>query len=52
LEVDMKNILKNSLTALLNKQVTVKVMGSVRVGKANFYMNIPVNYEGLQEVEF
>lgn len=52
LVVDMKNLLKNSLTALLNKQVMVKVTGSVRAGKANFFMTIPVNYEGLQEVEF
>lgn len=52
LVVDMKNLLKNSLTALLNKEVMVKVTGSVRVGKANLFMNIPVNYEGLQEVEF
>lgn len=50
--VDMKNLLKNSLTALLNKQVMVKVTGSVRVGKANLFMNIPVNYEGMQEVDF
>ena len=52
LVVDMKNLLKNSLTALLNKQVMVKVTGSVRVGKANLFMNIPVNYEGMQEVDF
>lgn len=52
LVVDMKNLLKNGLTALLNKQVMLKVTGSVRVGKANLFMNIPVNYEGPQEVEF
>lgn len=52
LVVDMKNLLKNGLTALLNKQVMLKVTGSVRVGKANLFMNIPVNYEGPQEVDF
>jgi len=52
LVVDMKNLLKNGLTALLNKQVMLKVTGSVRVGKANLFRNIPVNYEGPQEVEF
>lgn len=50
LDVDMKNLLKNSITAFFNKQVMVKVMGSVKVGKANVFMNIPVNYEGLQEM--
>lgn len=52
LVVDMKNLLKNSLTALLNKQVMVKVTGTVRAGKANIFMNIPVNYQGLQDVDF
>jgi hypothetical protein len=52
MEVDMKNLLKNSLTALFNKEVLVKVVGSVKVGKANVYMSFPVNYESRQAVSF
>jgi LEA14-like dessication related protein len=48
LEVDMKNLFKNGLATLLNKEVMVKVTGKVKVGKANVFMSIPVNYEGKQ----
>ena len=49
IEVDMKNLLKNSLTALFNKQVLVKVTGTVKIGKANIFKSFPVNYEGVQQ---
>lgn len=47
-DVDMKNLLANGLNTLLNKEVTVKVTGKVKVGKANVFMSMPVNYEGKQ----
>jgi LEA14-like dessication related protein len=49
IEVDMKNLLKNSLTAFFNKQVLVKVTGTVKIGKANIFKSFPVNYEGVQQ---
>ena len=52
MEVDMKNLLKNSLTSLFNKEVQVKVTGSIKVGKANLFISFPVNYEGIQAVDF
>ena len=52
MEVDMKNLLKNSLTSLFNKEVQVKVTGSIKVGKANVFISFPVNYEGVQTVDF
>lgn len=52
MEVDMKNLLKNSLTSLFNKEVQVKVTGSIKVGKANVFISFPVNYEGIQAVDF
>ncbi|HMO63183.1 MAG TPA: LEA type 2 family protein [Ferruginibacter sp.] len=45
-DADMKNLVKNGLTLLFNKTVTVKVTGKIKAGKANVFMNIPVNYEG------
>jgi LEA14-like dessication related protein len=45
-DVDMKNLMKNGLSLLFNKTVTVKVTGRIKAGKANFFMTIPVNYEG------
>ena len=47
-DVDMKNIFKNAFTSLLNKQVIVKITGTVKVGKANIFISFPVNYEGMQ----
>ncbi|MEO6720916.1 MAG: LEA type 2 family protein [Ferruginibacter sp.] len=47
-DVDMKNLLKNGLITLLNNEIIVKVTGSVKVGKANFFKSFPVNYEGKQ----
>ncbi len=52
MDVDMKNLLKNSLTTLFNNEVKVKVTGSIKVGKANVFMSFPVNYEGIQAVNF
>ncbi len=43
-DLDMKNLLKNSLTAFLNKEVNVKVLGKVRVGKAGVYKTFNVDY--------
>jgi len=49
IDVDMKNLLKNSLSSLLGKEVMVKITGTVKLGKANVYKTFPVNYEGLQK---
>lgn len=48
MDVDMKNLLKNGLTVFFNKEVTLKMTGRIKVGKANVFMNVPVNYEGKQ----
>lgn len=52
MDVDMKNLLKNSLTSLFNKEVRVRVTGSIKVGKANVFISFPVKYEGIQAVDF
>jgi LEA14-like dessication related protein len=49
IEVDMKNLLKNSLASLTGKEVMVKVTGTVKLGKANVFKTFPVNYEGLHK---
>lgn len=45
-QVDMKNLLKNGLTTLMNKQVNVRALGTVKVGKAGVYKNFKVDYSG------
>ena len=49
IDVDMKNLLKNAVVTFFNKQVLVKLTGTVKVGKANVFKNFPVSYEGNQQ---
>jgi LEA14-like dessication related protein len=51
MQVDMKNIFKNTLSVLFSSEVMVKVKGTTRVGKGNFFINVPVNYEGKHQFE-
>ncbi|MEO6671700.1 MAG: LEA type 2 family protein [Ferruginibacter sp.] len=51
-ELEMKNLLKNGLMSLLNKQVMVKVTGKVRVGKGGVYKTFDMNYQTLQQFSF
>jgi LEA14-like dessication related protein len=46
MDVDVKNIFKNSLNLLFNKDVKIAAKGSTRVGKGGLYVTIPFNYEG------
>lgn len=47
--LDMKNFLRNGLTALVNKQVLIKVVGRVKVGKAGVYKSFPLTYQTMQK---
>ena len=51
-DADMKNIFKNAWNTLFDKEVLVRVTGHVKVGKANVFMSMPVNYEGKQKFSF
>lgn len=48
-DVDMQSIYKNALNTLMGNEVTVKVTGKLKLGKANVFMSMPVNYEGKQK---
>ncbi len=49
LDLDVKNLLKNGITSLFNKNVAVRVLGSVKVGKAGIYKSFPVDYTSIQK---
>ncbi|HSN60965.1 MAG TPA: LEA type 2 family protein [Ferruginibacter sp.] len=51
-ELDMKNLFKNGLTSLFNKEVAIRTIGSVKVGKAGVYKNIKVDYTTRQQLSF
>jgi LEA14-like dessication related protein len=44
-DVNMQNIYKNAWNTLTGKEVTVKLTGKLKIGKANVFMSLPVNYE-------
>jgi len=47
-DVDMQNIFKNAWSTLTGKEVLVRLTGKLKVGKANVFMSLPVNYETKQ----
>ena len=49
MDVDMKNFLKNGFVTLLSNEVTIKVTGTVKVGKGSIFKTFPVTYEGKQK---
>lgn len=50
LMVDMKQMLKHSLTAFLKEDVVLKITGTARAGKSGFYKNFSLNYLGKQNL--
>ena len=44
--VDMQNLFKNAWSTLVGNEVLIKVTGKLKIGKANVFMSMPVNYEG------
>ena len=45
MDVDMKNLVKNGFNALVSKEVTLKVVGTIRAGNGTVSKNFPINYE-------
>lgn len=50
IQVDMKNIFKNSLVALFNKEVLIHVKGNTRAGKSGIFFNVPFDYSTKQKI--
>jgi len=50
LNVDLKNVLPNALQLLMNPDVEIKLDGSVKAGRHGLYLNVPVHYEGKQDL--
>ena len=44
--VDMQNLFKNTWNTFAGNEVLIKVTGKLKLGKANIFMSMPVNYEG------
>ena len=51
MDVDMRNLFKNSLNVLFSKEILVGAKGSTRVGKGGIYVNVPFTYEARHKVD-
>jgi len=49
MDIDMKNLLKNGITALLNKSVTIRLLGNIKLSKAGVKKSFPVDYQTIQQ---
>ena len=49
-DVDLKTVLPNALSFLLEKAVVIKLTGKIKAGKHGVYVSVPINYEGRQEI--
>jgi hypothetical protein len=52
MDVDMKNLFKNSLSAILGQDVLLEVKGNTRLGKAGLFVSVPFNYSGRHKTNF
>ena len=44
-------ILANGAKLLLNPDVKIRLTGSAKAGRGGFYINVPINYEGMQRID-
>jgi LEA14-like dessication related protein len=50
LNINMKNIYKNALSLVFNKEIELNVKGSSRVSKLGLNINVPFNYTGKHQL--
>ena len=51
IQLDLQRLLKNGLQTYLNRQVDVRVDGTVKGSKAGIPKKFPIHYEGKQELD-
>lgn len=51
LTASVKAILSNSARLLLNPDVKIRINGTARAGRGGFFINVPINYEGMQRID-
>lgn len=50
-EATALNILANTAQIILNPNVNVKIVGNTKAGRKGIYVNVPINYEGIQRIQ-
>ena len=49
MQVDMKNLFRNTLNSLFLSELLIEVKGTTRVGKAGIFITVPFSYSGWQK---
>lgn len=52
MQVDMRNIFKNTVTSFFASDLLLEVKGTTRVGKAGIYITVPFSYSGRHKFSF
>lgn len=51
LELDMEQLIKNSLILASNKEIPVRIEGMAKLGRSGVYVNYPIKYSGMQKLK-
>lgn len=49
-DLEMKNLLKNTVNVIFGNEVLISAKGSTRVGKGGIYVTVPFQYQGKQKL--
>ena len=50
MQASAKDILSNGAKLLLNPDVKIRVTGNAKAGRSGVFINVPINYEGMQRI--
>ena len=51
IQVEMKNLIPNAVSLLLNNEVNVQIKGNIKAGRGKLAIWLPINYSGKQRIE-
>lgn len=51
MEAKAKDLFSNALKVFLNPDVKIKITGSAKAGRGGIFLNVPIEYEGMQRIE-
>ena len=52
IQASATDLLANTAQIFLNPNVRVKVQGNAKAGRGGIFVNIPINYQGTQRIQF
>ena len=52
IEASATDLLANTAQIFLNPNVKVRIQGNAKAGRGGLYVNIPINYQGTQRIQF